>query len=358
MLGLLALGLTCVMIYTLVKNALIGHQLSSDEKFSGNIELIIPFPSHSHFFPEPWFQTLNDFKFSSQIKIHFLVEGHPSSTEALIDLERKFSFIKIHQFLVLPPDREAVPWMLEQIKPKISSEVVIIGDPELVGIEQAFMSIGKLVTDKQKSYFFLPQTAKLNIPGEAIALLNPTLALASVFGFRRIRKNFSNPLLSISQGWMAMPLVRFNEFDWSKVRIGSWKEALAKIWEIENKTYLLAFGEKQLLRYYPRDIKVQIKDLKNYWAHLWNNGERTGFWLFTSALFIWSFPILCMMTHPFWSLGSLVLLTLYRFFTKIVFQESWRAMLLHPLACILWVGTLAWWATSGLKIKEITKRPE
>jgi hypothetical protein len=357
MLGILALGLTFVMIYTLVKNALIGLQLSPDEKYDANIELIVPFTSYSVFFSEPWFKSLGQFRFSSQIKIHFLVEGHPSFSESLSELERKFPFVHIHHFLVLPPDREPIPWMFEQIKPKIVGDTIIIGDPEIVGTEQAFLSIGKLVSEKQKTYFFLPQTAKLNLPGEAISLINPTLALASVFGFRRIRKNFSNPLLSISDGWMCMPISRFKDFDWSKVFISSWKEALTKVWEIENKTYLLAFGEKQLLRYYSSDLKIQINNLKNFWSHLWINGERSGFWLYIAALFIWSFPILCLMTHPFWSLASLLLLILYRFFTKIVFQESWMAMMLHPFACLVWVGSLIWWATSGLKIKNITTRP-
>lgn len=228
----------------------------------------------------------------------------------------------------------------------------------MVPTKSAFESLGILVSDKQKAYFVLPQTNKRNPLGEAIAVINPTLALASIFGFRKIRRNVSHPLVSISQGWMGMPLSMFREFDWSKVNISSWKEALAKGWDVENKTYILAFGEKNLLRYYPEEVKTQIYQMKNYWEELWLKGDRTGLWLYLSALFIWSFPILGMVTnHPFWSIASIMLLVLYRFFTKIVFQESWSAMILHPLACLIWLGTFCWWGIEGLKTKYGNKRP-
>jgi hypothetical protein len=247
--------------------------------------------------------------------------------------------------------------MLEQIAHKIQGEVVIVGDPELVPTEIAFMSLGKLVSENKKAYFILPQTSKENILGEAISCLNPTLALASIFGFRKIRRSFSHPLISMSQGWMAMPLSMFKQFDWSKLNIPSWKETLAKGWDLENKTYKLAFGEKHLLRYYPENIQVHIFQLKNYWEEIWYKGDRTSLWIFLCILFIWSFPIFYFYTHPFWSLASILLLILYRFFTKIIFQESWSSIILHPIAVMVWVGTFIWWILTGLKNKYKLKRP-
>jgi hypothetical protein len=358
MLGLVALGLTVVMIYTLVKNALVGTQLSSEDKYSGTLELIIPISTRSEFYLEPWIRNLSDFhSIAGHVRIHILIDGHHPAANAWQELHQKLPYVELHSFLMRPLGREAIPWMIEQIASRIKGEVVIIGDAELVPTEHAFMSIGKLVSDKQKAFFVLPQTHKQNAIGEAVAAINPTLALASVFGFRKIRRNVSHPLVSIAQGWMGMPLAMFQKFDWTKVNIPSWKEALAKGWDLENKTYILAFGEKHLLRYYPEDLKVQIYQLRTYWEELWLKGERTGLWLFLAALFIWSFPILCVFTHPFWSLASLLLLILYRFFTKIVFQESWRAMILHPFGCLVWIVTFVLWAISGLKTKYGSKRP-
>lgn len=358
MLGLVALGLTVVMIYTLVKNALIGTQLSSADKYTGTLELIIPITTRSEFYLEPWIQNLSSFQsIGGHVRIHILIDGHHPAVNAWQELHHKLPYVELHSFLMRPLGREAVPWMLEQLAPKIKGEVVIIGDAELVPTEHAFLSIGKLVSEKQKSYFVLPQTHKQNIIGEAVAAINPTLALASVFGFRKIRRNVSHPLVSIAQGWMGMPLSVFQKFDWSKINIPSWKEAMAKGWDLENKSYILAFGEKHLLRYYPEDLKAQIYQLRTYWEELWLKGERTGLWLFLAALFIWSFPIFCLFTHPFWSLASLLLLILFRFFTKIVFQESWGAMILHPIGCMVWIGTFVWWGIEGLKTRFGAKRP-
>ncbi|WPU63836.1 hypothetical protein [Peredibacter starrii] len=358
MLGLLALGLTVVMIYTLVKNALVGTQLSADDRYAGSMELIIPITSRSEFYLEPWLKNLTDFhSLNGQLKIHILIDGHHPAVNAWQELHQKLPYVELHSFLMRPIGRESVPWMIEQIAPKIRGQVVIIGDAELVPTEHAFISLSRLVSEKQKAYFALPQTAKLSVLGEAVASVSPTLALASIFGFRKIRRNISHPLISLSQGWMGMPLSFFQEMDFSKINLPSWKEALAKKWDLENRTYILAFAERHLLRYYPEDIQVQTAQIRIYWEELWLKGDRTGLWLYLVSLFIWSFPIFCIFTHPFWSMASIVLLVLFRFFTKIVFQERWGAAMLHPVACIVWIGTFLWWGITGLKTKYGSKRP-
>lgn len=350
MLGLLALAFTIIMIFTLVKNALIGTQLSSQDSFRGTMELIIPITSRSEFYLEPWLKNLSTFhSMGERLKIHILIDGHHPSVNAWQELNEKLPFVQIHSFLMRPLGREAVPWMIEQIAPKINSEIVVIGDAELVPTEYAFQSLGHLVSEKNKAYFVLPQSARLSVLGEAIAVLNPTLALASVFGFRKFRRNFSHPLVSIAQGWMGMPYDYFINFDWSKVNIPSWKESLAKGWDMENKTYILAFGEKHLVRYYPENLKVHLNDLRSYWGELWTKGERMGLILYLVILFVWSFPVLCFFSHPFWALASIALLILYRFFSKIVFQESFIALFLHPIGCLFWLGTFFWWSISGIK---------
>lgn len=356
MLGLLALGLTTVMIYTLVRNALIGTQLAPRETFEGSVDLIIPIKAQSDFYLDPWLKNLSEPNHTgARIKIYILVDGHHPSLNVWQELQSKIPFVEIISFISKPVGREVTPWMIDQIKEKINANVVIIGDPELVPTIDIFSSLGKLITEKRKAFFVLPQTQKINILNEAIACINPTLALASTFGFRKMRRNVSHPLVSISEGWMAMPLTMFRDFNWSKINISSWKEALVKAWEIENQNYILAFGEKHLLRYYPEDVKIHAQKISQYWADLWQKGERSGFWIYIIALFIWSFPVFFFFTHPFWSLGSICLLALYRFFTKIVFQESWGAMALHPFGALFWLGTCAWWFVAGIQSKYGSK---
>lgn len=355
MLGLLALGLTSVMIYTLVKNALMGKQLSKDDQFNGSIELILPISAKTDFFLEAWQNTVSSFA-SGQIKVHVLIDGHHPSLNAWEQLKEKLPYIEIHGFPMRPSHVEAIPWMLEQMAPKITASVVIIGDAELVPTEHAFHSIAKTVTEKNRSYFIVPQTAKFTTIGEAVSVLNPTLAFTSFFGFKRWARNLTHPLLSISQGWMAMPLQTFKEIDFKSVRISTWKEAISRQWDEQKKTYFLAFGEKQLLRYYPEDFKTLVYQLRAKWDELWERRDKSGFYLFLVALFLWSFPVVCFLTHPFWSIASLFLLILYRFFSKIVFQESWRAIILHPIACMVWLGTFAWFLVDKLRGKYMHKQ--
>jgi hypothetical protein len=357
MLGLLALGFTTFMIFTLVKNALLGRQLSSEDTFNGTIELIIPINARSEFYLEAWQKTFEDFHFvTGQLKVHVLIDGHHPSLPIWNVIKEKLPYLELHSFPLRPVEREPIPWMLEQIAPEIQGQVVILGDAELVPNQHAFLSLGKLVTEKQKSYFVLPQTAKLNLLGEAVASLNPTLALASFFGFRKWRLNLSHPLMGISQGWMAMTLATFKELDFKSTRFSSWKDITIRQWEAHKRSYNLAFGEKHLKRHYPQEIRIQFNQMKNYWQWLWDRPQKAGFGLFLLALFLWSFPVLFMTSHPFWSLASILLLVAYRFFSKIVFQESWASIMFHPVACLIWIVSLFSWIGSGLKQKLIQAR--
>lgn len=350
MLGLIVIGLTLVMICTLVKNALVGKQLDAEHTYQGTIELIIPITTGSEFYLEPWIRALNHFqKLPGHLKIHILIDGHHPAMTAWQELHQKLPNVELHSFLNRPDAAPAAPWMIQQISPRITGKVVIIGDAELVPTEHAFISLASYVELKGRSFFVLPQTARSNYLGEAIAQLNPTLALASVFGFKKFRKNVSHPMMSIAQGWMGMTLETFKAINFNDNTIHSWKLALARQWEEQGKVFALAFGERHLSRHYPEDFKVQIIQMKGYWNDIWENGDRTGFWLYLVSLGIWAFPVLCFFSHPFWSFASFLLLCLYRFFSKIVFQESWGSIFLHPVSSMVWVATFLWWGITGMK---------
>ena len=356
MLGLLAMGLTAFMIYTLVRNALIGIQLNPDDHYSGNIELIIPVTARTEFYLEAWMKSLESIKnLNGRLKIHILVDGHHPAMVAWQELNHKLPYVELHSFPMRPENAAPVPWMIHQISSQIISGVVIIGDAELVPTEAAFTSLSKLVQDKQKAFFVLPQTEHINIIGESIALLNPTLALASVFGFKKYRKNISHPVMSIAQGWIGMPLSVFQKLELGKSTYPSWKQVVVRQWDKDGEAYGLAFGEKLLKRHYPDNLSIHIQQLKIYWEELWSKGDRTGLWLYALALFIWAFPLICFFSHPFWAFGMVGLLAVYRFFSKIVFQESWGAVFLHPFGCIVWIGTFIWWCVTGLKSRYGTQ---
>lgn len=358
MLGFLVIGLTAFMIFTLVKNALTGTQLRSDETYTGTVELIIPITHRSEFYLEPWLKSLHSFRsLQGRVKIHLLIDGHHPAMTAWEELQHKLPYVELHTFSMRPENTYPVPWMIQQVAHNIAAPVVIIGDAELVAEEAAFISLARLVSEKKKPYFVLPQTIKRTLLGEAVAVLNPTLALASVFGFKKYRRNISHPLISVAQGWIGLPLEKFKALEIGKSSHASWKQSILRQWERERSDYGLAFGEKFLTRYYPEELSIQIQQMKIYWEELWLKGDRKGLWLFAVSLFIWSFPVLCFATHPFWAIISILLLCIYRFFSKVVFQESWLTILLHPIGCVVWIGTFTWWGVSGLKSRYGTQGP-
>ena len=101
MLGLLTLTLTAVMIYKLVKNALIGKQLGSDTTFSSSIELIIPVTGSSEIFIEPWIAELRNFKtLQGHLKIHLLIDGHHNTLQKWQELHSEFPMLEVQNFLM------------------------------------------------------------------------------------------------------------------------------------------------------------------------------------------------------------------------------------------------------------------
>lgn len=355
MLGLLVIGLTVFMIYTLVKNALFGKQISSGETFAGPIDLILPVEKNTRFSLVDWEKNLAKLH-STNLHIHVLIEGHHSDIEGWRSLTAQHGYIEVHSFLTRPQGTEGVPWMIKQVAHRLKGEVIMIGDPELVPSESLFGSLAKIVKDKDRVYLTLPQTGKKNILGEAVAILNPTLALASFYGFKKYSRNLSHPFLAISDGWFAMPMHLFQELPLDNMRGESWKLTLMKAFEVKKHNVYIAFGEKHLIRLYPEFFEDYVKTMKDEWAMLWHREDRKSFWFFVGVLFLWSFPIVCFFTHPFWAIGSFFLLALYRFFTKIVFQESWTAVILHPVACLTWITTLFWWI--GTSAREIPGTPK
>lgn len=340
--GLMALGLIFFMVITLVKNALLGKQLSKDDTFFGPIDLIIPFSAKSYCPTDVWQNSLFELQKSNpQLRIHVLFDGPNSFLNAWEEIKNKIPNLEIHNFPMKPLHVEPISWMIDQVSPKIQGQVVIIGEPEVVPSGHAFSSIAKNVIDKKRNYFVLPQTAKQSIVSEALSVLNPNLVLISFLGFQKWNRYLTHPLLSLSQGWIALSLKDFQEIDFKSVRLSNWKEALSRQWSNEKKKYYLAFGEKFLVRHYPETTRELYLRMKNNWKDLWLLRDRSGFWIYFAAAVLWSYPLLCL-THPIWFMTSFGLLVLFRFFSKIVFQESWKSVLLHPMACLALIGSFVW----------------
>jgi hypothetical protein len=260
------------MIFTLVKNALIGVQLSEKDQYNESIELIVPITTDDFFDPQEWLGALKQYKHLQQnnLRIHFLIDKYHPSINLLQSSPQNLSFVEFQTFTLRPEDSVAVPWMIGQIAEQIKGKTIIIGDPEIIPSEHALISAAYHMTKSQRPLFIVPQTAKINPLGEALESLNPTLALISVLGFKKYTKNLTHPLFSISRGWMVMPLSIFNQLSWSRFSFNSWKECISKEWDRSETNFALGFGEKLLLKYYPSDFKIHAQSVKNNWSKIWN----------------------------------------------------------------------------------------
>jgi hypothetical protein len=337
MIGLSAIGIIFYMIFTLIRNALSARQLSGSDEFSGSIELILPLSARSEVSPESWLDTLKDFrKVPGQIKIHILIDGHHPAITQWQQLQERLPYVQIHHFLLRPAGTHPVPWMMEQIAAKLGADVVIIGDPELIPTEAAFLSVAKQVTDKDLPLLVLPQTARSNLLGEAVAVLNPGLALMSVIGFKRRGNLVAHPLAFLALSWLALPRATFAGLDFKRMPFDSWKLGVFRHLELDKKRVGLALGEKQIMRHYPLQPQQQIQALDKFWqGAFYDLKDRLPLLFFLAALIIWSIPMIFWFSSPIWAMATFLLLVAYRFFTKIVFQESWSAFFLHPIGCLI-----------------------
>jgi hypothetical protein len=150
--------LIAFMIFTLVRNALAGIQLSSSDSYDGDIELIIPICSGSEFYIDPWMNSLHNFRSlqANNLRIHILIDGHHPAMAAWEELHQKLPFVELHSYSLRPLGREAIPWMINQISAQIRASVVIIGDAELVATEGAFLSVAHHVCANAKPLFYPP----------------------------------------------------------------------------------------------------------------------------------------------------------------------------------------------------------
>jgi hypothetical protein len=340
MLGLLALGLTCLMIYTLIRNALMGKQLSAHHGPALPVEILLPITQKSHFNAHSWCEALNSSEMGpSGVKIHLLIDGHHPGITQWQEAQKNTAALVIHSFPMRPKDVVPETWMLEQVSPHITAPVVIIADPEIAPLSAAFQSVAQVIADKKRCTFFVPQTAKKKALSEAIALLNPTLAYLSLAGPGRWRSKFAPSLMAMAQGWMAMGQEDFRQIDFTLLGPWHFKEGLARHWKHKNRRLYLGFGEKFLQRQYAENLSDLLLELNQRWQDLWEEKNRSSLWLYLLAVVLWSFPLIFLFTHFFWSIASFGLLVIYRFFTKIIFQESSLAVLLHPVACIFLIGS-------------------
>jgi hypothetical protein len=341
MTGLMPIGLILTMIYNLVNNALRGLQIKNGE-FTGTIDYLIPYYPHHHIPFEQWEQILqHSLDAKINVNFHFISAGHHEQTHNLENLQKKFSNIKVHVFMASQEDEILSTWMIENIRQHINAEIVFIADINLVPDESVLLNSSQNLKSGQSAQIIFPQTSKQNFIGDSLAQLSPGLCYISLFGRGQLRKNLSQHLIGLTQLCICMTKTQFQDLPWNKFSAVTWKEAILNTWNLQNTHFNVAFGEKHLKTYYPNLFKQHFVYMRTTWKKYWNHNNRIGLIIFIFIHLAWSLPLLSFLTHPFWALGSLLLIMMYRLFTKIIFQESWISVILHPFSSICWLVAFA-----------------
>jgi hypothetical protein len=334
---IISLALMGWMIFTLVKNAIIGVQLGPKDEYHESLEIILPITGTDYFYAEEWIKRIKTFHLFKQnnLRIHFLMDKHNPQTHILQGLEKDISFIEVHTFTILPENIQIVPWMISQISDQIKGKNVIVGDAEIIPTEEGLRSMAYNCDKHERPLLVLPQMARTHFAGEALESLSPSLALISFLTLSRRAKAYFYPLLEISNCWIIMKLEVFKDISWEKQNLPQWKHCVTHSWETKNIPLKLAFGEKHLTKYYPTPFKEHVNKLFKSTEALWELKNKNGLFLFLIFQFLWFIPIGFLGVYPLWTILGLFLLVLYRFFTKIIFQESWISVALHPISNFL-----------------------
>ncbi len=355
---LISLILMSWMIFTIVKNAIIAIQLNPKDHYKDSLELIVPILPEDYFNPEIWkksfleFQQLN----VNNFRIHFLIEKHHSQSNELENLQKTFPFIEIHFFTTGPENIDAAPWMISQIKDQIKGKFVLLGDPDVIPSEKGLISIAYNLEKFERPLIVLPQVSQQNPIGEALESLGPGVALISLVTIKRKAKYFFYGLIGLSKSWLGMSLSQFKEITWQNHKNFSWKDYLYKHWEYSEAKLKLAFGEKFLIKHYPENYQLHLKSIFKYYQFLWTKGDRNTLFLYFMFQFIWFIPLALFWVYPLWTVAGLILILFYRFFTKIIFQESWISVCMHPISnCLHFVGLSLPLIDLLLKKKSTTK---
>lgn len=342
MLGLITLGLMLVMIYGLVSLAVKGkvantHAPKSNAKFSvcmilkdqhaltplqlqHNLEIISRFP---------------------QADFLLMVQGVEAEVHAYEEMQKRFPALKVYMVPNHPPVASVSGWMMQELLKLAQGDYIILLHSQLDLDENMIESALNESIHNNKAVYGLAQIKRDFFLAESVFALTPQLLIASLKIPQKWKNSirlsaltdFTNYFLLLSR----TQLKSMGDLDLSS------KGAISTLWqELSNKDELkFMYGERHLARRVPPTRSLIHFEVRQLWTRLLGAKDKTSLILFILALLIWSFPWMFAITHPYWALVGFFLLGIYRFFTKIVFQESWPNIILHPVACVFWWYGLA-----------------
>lgn len=342
MLGLITLGLMLVLIYGLVSLAVRGKVASTHApKTQDSFSVCMILKDQHALSPLQLENNLKTISHYPKAEFLLMVQGLEAEIHAYEELQKRYPFLKILLVPNHPEVQSLSGWMMEELLKISKGDYLLMLHSQLDLDEHMIDSAVNECQQNNKAVFGLPQLKRDFFLTESIFALSPQLILASLKIPPRWQKNihlfgladFSTYFLLLSRKQLeSMGALNL-------ARQGIISPVVENLTEKNELKFM--YGEKHLKRRLPLTRSVALFEVRRFWDRLISAKEKSSLILFILALLIWSFPWLVVLTHHYWALVGFFFLGIYRFFTKIIFQESWPNMLLHPMACVFWWYGLA-----------------
>ncbi|GEM_PF-6361644 len=342
MFGLITLGLILVMIYGLVSQAVKGKVANSSAgKVPGKLSICMILKDQHNLTP---LQLENNLKVFSQLpdaEFLLMVQGIEAEVYAYEELQKRYPVLKVFMVPNHPQVSSVSGWMMQELLKLAKGDYLLLLQPQLdVNLEMINSAMSECAHEEMAVYG-LAQVKREFFLAESVFALNPQLIISSLKLPLKWKKNIKLSSLSDFTNYFLLlnrkQLTELGPLDLTQTGpVSSLVDSLMNLQQLK-----LMYGERHLSRRVPQHRSLILFEIRQFWSRLLNSREKTPLILFSIALFVWSFPWLFAATHLYWALVGFALMGIYRFFTKIVFQESWPNLVLHPLACIFWWYGLA-----------------
>lgn len=342
MLGLITLGLMIIMIYGLVSLAVRGKVATTHAPAAtGPLSICMILKDQHALTPlqlEHNLQVISKFEGAEFL---LMVQGVEAEVHAYEEMQKRFPHLKVYMVPNHPQVASVSGWMMQELLHLAKGEHIILLHSQLDLDESMINSAVNENIQNNKAVYGLSQTKREFFLSESIFALTPQLLISSLKIPQKWKNSIRLSALSDFTSYFLL-LSRKQLQSLGQIDLAATGVVSTLCQELSQRDELrLMYGERHLTRRIPPTRSLLVYEVRQQWGRLLLAKDKTALVLFIAALIVWSFPWMFAITHPYWALVGFFLMGVYRFFTKIVFQESWPNVILHPLACVFWWYGLA-----------------
>ncbi len=342
MVGLIALALMIIMIYGLVSLAVRGKVAGPNApKANSRFSICMILKDQHALSPLQLEHNLTIVSKYENAEFLLMVQGMEAEVHAYEEMQKRFPSLKVFMVPNHPVVASVSGWMMQELLKLAKGDYLILLHSQLDLDEGMINSAINECQNNAKAIYGLSQMKREFFLAESVFALTPQPIISSLKIPQKWKENIK--LLNLTDFTSYFVLLSREQLNSMGNLDLSHSGAVSEIChQLANKDELrFMYGEKHLTRRIPSTRNLILFEIRQIWNRLINAKDKRSIVLFIVGLLVWSFPWMIAITHPYWALVGFFLLGIYRFFTKIVFQETWPNIILHPLACLFWWYGLA-----------------